>query len=387
MSDSGSSRLEIVKGSRKRKKTARIITYSVVAAVVLVLIIVNILTPTGIVETLQNSYAITGEGNFPTNIYSQNAYEVKTYKDVQFLVNDSYFEVYNGNGVLVQAASHGMSNPRLEVSAARALLFDRDRYTAKIYNYSSELSVLTFKENIFSAAIGRNGTYAVATGSDSYLGTVYVYNKNDKLIYTWNSASYYIADVAVSDNGKSIAVCLIGASGGSFVSAVYILEFDSATPIEKYEFNSLITSLSSVGKNYLLASGTNRAYSIPWKGGVYTDLGVTGVVRNYVTDFASKYSVIAFGRENNEGSNTVTIVSNEGKIVTSFAFSAPITDINIGEDYVVVLSDNSIYIYDLAGALIEKVFTETKSLFVSLTTDNDIITYDNSLMRKISLGK
>ncbi len=379
--DSKSSRLEIVKGSRKRKKIARIITYSVIFAVVVTLLIINFVTPTGLVEAMQNSYALMGSDDLPVNIYSQNAHSKQSNKNALFLVNDSYFEVYNSNGKLMQAASHGMSNPRLKVSAARALVFDRDRYSVKIYNYSSEITNKEFDKNIFSASIGRNGTYAVAVGSDSYLGTVYVFNKNNKQIYSWNSANNYIADIAVADNGKSIAVCLVDAKNGSYTSSVYILNFNSATPKEKYEFSGLLTSLVTVNKNYILATGNNSAYSIPWKGGISTDLDISGTVRNYTVSSYGN-SCIIYGRENNEGNNNVCILNTDGSVHADFSFSAPVTDISLNKKSLAVLSGNNVYTYNLSGAEKDKLITNINPLYIYLTSNSEIFTIDNIQLTK-----
>ena len=380
---SGYSRLKIVNGSRKRRRIVRIITALVILIVIAAVVIINALTPTGIIEAMQNGYAAIGKGVFPVKIYSQNALRFDTYGDTACIVNDSYFEVYNQNGKLIQAASHGMSNPRLELSQARFLIFDRDRYGIKIYNYSDELYAQNFDSTVVSADIGRDGTYAVITGSTSYLNSVYVYDKDNELVYTWNSANYYIMDVAVSDDGEKIALCLINAQNGSYISSVYVMDFDSASPVIRHDFDGLVSSVSSLNSNYLIANGVDCAYVIKWEENVFSDVFSEGVVRSFAVN-AEGYSCIAYGRETNEQTNSIAVISPDGVVKADFSFNARINDIAISENNIAVLSDDAVYVFDLSGGNEVRFATEIKPLYVGII-DDSVFVIDNSMMRKLDM--
>ncbi len=367
--------LELVNGSRKRRKIIRIASLSVALAVVLALIIVNILAPTGLVEYLQNSYAASGSGDFPVSVYSSNALNFSCRDDIVTVLNDTFFEVYNTDGKLIQAVSHGMSNPVCEESEARFLLYDRERYAVSIYNYSNELFSFEFEKSIISADIGRDGSYAVVTASDSYKNSVQVFNRSNELQYTWNSANYYITDVAVADNGESIAVSLLNSNAGSFESFVYILEFESATPKHTYMFDDVVSAVANCGE-YILANGFDRAFSIKWEGGE-TDLGVNGNVRCYDFDY-DENSVLVYGRGDNEQVNTVLILGEGGGAKTNFQFNAAVTDVAVTESGIAVLSSTACYIYDLKGNLKSELISEYKGLFVGLSSDGKAMILDNS---------
>ena len=377
--DEQKSGLELVNGSRKRRKKIRIIALSIAAAIILTVLIISWLTPTGLIEYIQNEYAASGKGDFPVSVYSSNPEYFGCRNDIITLTNDTYFEVYNTNGKLLQAVSHGMSNPQLEVSEARFLLFDRERYNISIFNYSNELHTAEFESTIITADIGRNGSYAVVTSSEVYKNSVFVYDKNNELQYTWNSANYYITDVAVSDNGKNIALCLLNSNAGSFESFVYILDFKSATPKDKYSFDDIVSSISNYG-DYIFANGFDRAYSIKWDGG-QTDLGVNGTIRCYDFDFHGN-SCFVFGREDNEQINTVVVLDEDGKMTSTFQFNAAVTDVAITEDFVALLSPTECYIYDFNGNLKSSITCEYKGTFVGLSSDGNVLVSDNSKLIK-----
>ncbi len=371
--------LELVKGNRKKKLTQRIVLYSIICAVIITVLVINFLTPTGLIEKMQNDYATSGNGEYPVNIYAQNPDEFISNGDVSLLLNGTYLEVYNKKGKLVNAASHGMFEPQIKVSQARFLLFDRDRYSVKIYNYSNELYERTFDKNIICADIGRDGTYAVVTTSDTHNNTVTVYNKKNDLVYTWNSADNYCIDVAVSDDGDSIAVCLVDALSGSYLSKVYILQYDSATPVWKGEFNTFLSSISSVNKEYFLITGVDSSYTVNWKGG-YNEVDLSGEIRYYSVDF-SGYSSFCYGREDNEYENNIVIIGEDGSKLSEFKVFAPVSDIDINETRVAVLSSDTVFVYDFEGSLLKTLKSDTKPLFVSLTSDNNVVVSDNTQLK------
>ena len=384
-SDEGeqTSRLKLINGTRKRNKIIRIIVYAVIVAIVITLIVLNALTPTGLIEAMQNGYATWGEGEFPITVYSSNATDYNCRNGVMGIVNDSFFELYDDDGKLLQAVSHGMSDPVLETSEARFLLYDRDRYSLNIYNYSDELYSTEFDKPIVSADIGRDGTYAVVTDSDLSKNTVFVYDKDNESVYKWSSANYYITDVAVSNDGERIAVSLINSNGGMFESYIYILDFDSAEPKYRFNFNDIVSSLTSCSESYLLVNGFDRAYSVPWNGGGELDLNVSGIVRCFDYELNGG-SCLVFGREDNEQVNTVSVLNAKGNVTATFEFNSNVYDVAISETRVAILSDLEVFVYDRKGNLKKTFSLEKEANFVGVIENGNIIVLDNAELLKIS---
>lgn len=371
------SRLELINGTRKRNRIIRIICYALAVAVTVTLFVVNSLMPTGLIEAMQNAYATVGKGEFPIRVYGTNASYFSCWNGIMSVVNDSFFELYDVDGKLLQAVSHGMSDPVLERSKARYLLYDRNRYALKVYNYSDELYTVETDKKISAATIGNSGTFAVVTDSDTYYNTVYVYNKNNEKVYTWNSANYYVTDAAVSSDGERVAVSLIGSENGAFKSFVYILDYDRAEPLYTFSFEDIVPSLSSCGENYILANGFDRAYTVPWDGTASVDIGVSGAVRCFDGDVTGN-SCVVYGRSDNENSNNVAVMDQNGRITASFAYNSTVTDVCVSADKIAVLSDNEVALFSLNGESLGTVKTETKGLFAGITDNGDIMLLDNT---------
>ena len=382
-SEQNNSKLKLINGKRKKRKIIRIVSYVLAAAVVITLFIVNALTPTGLVESLQNSYAAMGKGEYPVNVYSANSTYFNCWNDIVCIVNDSFFELYNDQGKLLQAVSHGFADPVVEMSQARYLLYDRGRYSVNVYNYSDEIYSREFDKTIVSADIGRDGTFAVVTDSDTYQNTVFVYNKDNESVYTWNSANYYITDVAVSDDGEKLAVCMLNSVNGYFESYIYILEFDSADPVSRYSFNGVVSSLTSCGENYILANGFDRAYSVPWNGGNETDIGISGSIRCYDYSVDGR-SCVVWGREDNEQVNFASFLNSAGKITSTVTVNTAVTDLCVSETKVALLLSNDVYVYDNGGNLKQSYQNDVKGLYLGITEDGKILVLDNSKLIKIN---
>lgn len=381
--DEQTSKLKLINGTRKRRRIIRIIVYAVIVAIIITLIVINALTPTGLIEAMQNGYATWGEGKFPIAVYSSNATDFNCRNGVVGIVNDSFFELYDDEGKLLQAVSHGMSDPVLETSEARFVLYDRDRYTLNVYNYSDELYSTEYDKPIVAADIGRDGTYAVVTDSDTSKNIVFVYDKDNESVYKWSSANYYITDVAVSNDGEKIAVSLINSNGGIFESYIYVLDFDNAEPKYRFNFNDIVSSVTSCSEDYLLVNGFDRAYSVPWNGGGEIDLDLSGAVRCFDYELCGGFCLV-FGREDNEQVNTVTVLNSKGNITASFEFNSNVYDVSISETRVAVLSDNEVFVYDRKGNLKNNYKLQKEANFVGISEDGNVIVLDNTELVRIS---
>lgn len=375
------SNLQIINGTRKKKRIVRLCVLGMIVLMIIAVIVINSLTPTGIVEALQNAYAIRGSGKTPVSVYASNSNDFASRGNVACTVNESYFELYNSKGKLLYAVSHGMSDASVRLSESRIILFDRDRYTVKIYNYSDELFSREFDEKIVSANIGRSGTFAVVTGSDKYYNTVYVYNDENEEEFVWNCSSGYVIDTAVNSKGNKIAVAVVSASGGSYKTTVFIIS-SSGKVAYSCELPCLISSLSS-SKDYFLANGYDCAYTVAWDGKGYETVDVNGSVRFF--DLSSDgRSLIVSGHENNEQSNFVTVISSSGRVKNSFQFGAKLNDAGISEAGIFLLGDDAAYIYESGGKEKASFSLTKKPMFAALADDGNLLILNNTELDVLS---
>lgn len=347
-------KIKVIRGNKNKIRKKRLVMFSAVLLVICFIVGMAFILPTGIFDFLGNKFALIGEGNgYPVSLSGGSIIDVVQSDGFFTTVSSTNIEGYNNNGKLVFSYQHGYERPCLESSSTRLLLFSQGQKEYAVYDFRKNLLSATADNNILSAAIADNGSYALATQSDSYSSEVAVYNKKNELIFKWFCADYIINDVVFSPNGKKIAISAFNALNGHFVSKLYILKFDSATPIKSFTFeNDLILSLSSVSRKSFCAVFGNHTDFFTWRKFESTSFSGDKSV-SFLRTSGSK-NVIVTGREGNKSDNTVTIFNAIGEQKYSFDFSAEINDIAILGKYVYILSDKQIYLYNVQGDLLNK---------------------------------
>ena len=206
----------------------------------------------------------------------------------------------------------------------------------------------------------------------------------NETVFKWNSAEYYITDVAVCDDGEKIAISLLHSVGGAFESYIYILdsEDNKSEPVSKFKFDGVVSSLTSVNEDYLIAGGFDNAYSVFWNGKDPINLNISGVIHHFDYDDQGN-SVIVFGREDNAQTNSVLTIKPNGKTHSVFSFNETVFDVCILENKVALLSDSKVLVYKKSGEMKGTYNSKLKGIFVGLCDDGKILVLDNSKLLKI----
>lgn len=372
-------RINVIKGNKIRNRNKRLAAFGICVLLIMALSVVSLMTPTGIIEIVENNSASIKFGsNYPVKLSGGSLINVTPQGNHLFLVSTTNFECYNNNGKNIFSYQHGYQSPVVSVSEARTLLYDQSGKNYSIYNLNRELATNTTDNEILAATICRDGSYAIATLSDSYASQVTVYNKNSKKVYEWFCSDYIINSVLLSPNGETLAVSVISAADGSFISKVYILQFDSATPKALYEYNGLILGLTKCGNSGFTCISENFADFFTWKR-FKSNTFSTGdnilISRNYKSNI-----LLVTGRPANKNENTVTVFDAFGNAKHSFVFNGIVDSLEYKSNYVYILSENNIYHYTVNGELVAKGTCEFGTRFIlpispkeaAAVTDNNI---------------
>ncbi len=343
----------VLNGKKQARKLRRIILVSIVLAVTLALFLVSMLSPTGLKELFGNFTAtFSFKNEFPIELTGTETYSVNVADNYFYLLSDTDVSVISNNGKVSFKDGHGFSNPVLSKSETRCLLYDQNGTGLKVYNAKSCLLTKNMDNSIYAGDIARNGTFAIASKSEKFTSMVTVFNKKGELIYEWFCPEETILSVAVSPNGKSVAVGTVKVSGGEFYSSLYILKFDSADPIfsKKYE-GQLILGIDSSKKTFTVVF-ENKCDIISWKDHSTMQYESEYDV-NYVKS-SKRYTAIASSRENDDGNYKFNIYTNSKKLKYEFDFSGQVDDFNIKSNKIFILSGNCVYLINSDGNIAKK---------------------------------
>ncbi len=343
--------MKVVKGKRlEQKRKIKLLTYTACILAV-VFVICELIMPAGVFETLSNSFATLGTGKYPIELDSNDTVNVISEGSYYYVLTDKRLNAVSNSGKVIYSYEHGYENPVLKTSKTRALIFDQGKSKLSIFNLNGLQFSEDYKFEILNASISDNGTYALISNSSKYACEVNVYKKNGKLEYQWFSANEMINNVAVSKNGKKIAVSTLSSKVGGYNSKVSILNFKSANAEYTKEFeNTIVYSIeSSLAGGFSVLSENSYNY-ISWRGKnvtEYTNEYTANIQRN-----SPSGSVLVFNRESDKTDNRIVFFSKRGRKKAEIEFKGIITDITFKGNNFYCLSNTDLYVIDKEGKIL-----------------------------------
>lgn len=375
--------LRVVKGNKLRNRNrVRVIT-GLVATIVAAVLIFYFSLPTGIVDQINVFSSGFGSSQFPVSMAGSNTLTVDKHGSLFYCLSDTMVEGFNSGGKRILKSQHGFSAPVMRTSATRALIFDQGGISYKVYGVNDVIIEKTTKKNIISGSIARCGAYAIATGAEGYAACVTVYNKNGEQVYEWNSSVELVSDVALSPNGKKLAVAVFSGENGVYKSKVYVLTFDSASPIHttEYEGKFIYSLQTNINKGFFTVHSEGTDYT-SW--GRYSNKNFTteNSVRMYRGN--SRFSLAVTTRSSDKKDNTLILFNKKGKQVSEIKWEQSITDAALVGSHIFILSDTKVYLIDKSGNTVrtgEAGFGGVRVVGISL--ENAIVISDNILNKVV----
>ncbi len=257
----------VIRGGAGRRRKGLIILTSVIVLLLASVVLINALSPAGLIELIETTAAGfgTGEG-FPQDIGSTTDQSIAIVGGNIAVLTDTSLLMYKNDGYQIFSRQHGFSSPVLSASTSRVLVYDRGGTKLRVENAARSLNEMTFDHPIITASLGYDGTFVVATRSSEHLCDVTVYNADFEQVYVWHSASRYVTSVSMSDGGRYFAVGLLSVEAGEYVSHLLYFDRNSTEPVytQEYRGSTLLSvdckpgdrvvavfddMLSSVGRN------------------------------------------------------------------------------------------------------------------------------------------
>lgn len=377
-------KINVIAGNKLKRRKRKIITVCIAILIVMATLVISIFTPTGIVEYAVNAVAAFKIGNnYPVKLSGGVVNSADLCGNHYFLLSSSNFECYNINGKNIFSYQHGYLSPLMCTSDARTIVYDQSGKNYSVYNLKNKILSGSTEREILTAAISRNGNFAVATLSDSYSSQITVFSAKGEKIYEWFCSEYIVNGVLLSPNGKTLAVSVLSAKNGAFVSKIYFLEFDSATPIAVYDYNELVLGIKSVGNSGFISVCENSLNFFTWKNfktNTYNTEENINIVKNYKSDILT-----VSGRSGNKNENNITFFDSLGSLKYSFVFNGTVDSIEYKGNNVFILSENNIYKYTINGEFECKAECEFGTSLIIPVSQNEIAAVTDSKIQKIYL--
>ena len=376
--------MKVVKGKRLEQKR-RLKTFAVFALVaVLVFGILQLVLPMGVFEKITHSVSVLGTGSYPVELESTQTLNTVNKGSHYYILANSHLYCFSSSGKMMFSYAHGFEKPILKTSQTRALLFEQNSNRAYIFTTTGPKSTVETEKNIITANISDSGVYALGMQSDKYASSVSVFSKRGKKIYEWFSAENTVNNVAVSGNGKKIAVSTFNAASGKYKSVVSVLNFKSATAEYSQTFeNSLVYNLDNSHRSYFAVVCENSVKFIKWS---------NFKEKNYNNDYsismfrAEKNGYVAvFSRKSDKTDNHIVVFSKYGKVKYEFDYKGIIGDITLSGSHIYCMGENEIYLLGSDGKTLRKASCSFGSVRISVASTNAVAVITDNKIEKVKL--
>ena len=326
---------------------------------------------------------------FPLNIQGENITTGNFQRIGQDLcyASDTKLQMLNNYGRTMLTSQHSYSTPVMITSDKYTLLYNLGGTGFQIHSGDESIYSGNAEHNIIAGDMIDNGTYAFVTQCDGYLSKLYVYDNENKKIFAYSFADYYITALSLCPNGKRAALAGLSALNGDEISSVYVLDFTKDKPeyFEEFEEN-IIYDMQYLNDNCVSAVGSTAVRVVNTRSGSveiteYEGRTLTAYTVNRDTDTLT----VSLSRSGDGRNCDICSFKANGTKTNEFSTEHRVIDISTYKGRVALLTTDSVYLYNKDGGLISEKDAGVAPKAVVLYTSSDAYILDTSEIRSISL--
>ena len=378
----------IIKNKRHPARKSNRLFVGFIFAFVLIITysILYLLHPVGVIEYISGVYTSFGNsGGYDIELEGGQVQNVISANNKNFVLTDTMLSCYNKSGKTVFQTAHNYSNPVVKVGDTRYILYEQGEKEISLCSLNKTVYKHSFNNGIICADVSHSGGYAVATKAEGYDSSVSVFNKNNKKIYEWFSSDETVNAVALSKNGKRLAVATLKVESGKFVSSIYVFKFNSANPILKLNYtDDVVYDLRAVSGSYFCAAFKNNVQFINYKS-------------NKVKDNLSEYSVSMVKQVSNRVVAIRTVAANQdeslaeiytssGKLISSFKINSYVTDFSYKSGSLYILGLSEVFLYNNDGKLLRSEGVGYDTRYIDAISANKVACVRSSVIEKTTIS-
>lgn len=160
---------------------------------------------------------------------AKSDYDYAIYGNKVLYANSQSVKTYGNNGNYESEVVFGAHNPYIDTNGDYAVLCDINSSKLALLKDNS-INEIELKQPVVFAKVNSKGDVAAVTSEKGYKSAVYIYDKKGKEKYIWHSGSGYIADIELSENGKSFVVLAINSDNEKINTVVTWFEINKEQP-------------------------------------------------------------------------------------------------------------------------------------------------------------
>ena len=342
----------------KKEKKHKIILWALFTILVIVLVIMRVseININSVVDRFTDEsgkFTLTDgvkDENFPYTIdSSKNVILTDANNKLGVLTPSSFTVVDASDGNTEYVFEHGYSNPVIDKSGIYTLIYDQGSNGYRLDTTSASVYQKTADNPILCGAVNKKGLVAIAENISAKHCSISVINDSLEAVFSENISDGYIVDMALSANGKKLAVIKVSSVNAALevTACIYKLPSGENLGTVKLPQGALIdaryngNSLYTVGDSYAgIVKNDNE----------YTEVYKAGTVSNVCFDYSAKDELILVHSEfDNSTTNICSVISSSGKVRTDINISGAVKDVSASSSRIMVLTANEILAFSYRG--------------------------------------
>ena len=239
---------------------------------------------------------------------------------------------------------------------------------------------------IFTGAMGKNGSVAIATSANGAESMLTVYDDKEDEIFVWKCAKEHIVSCDVSDNGKLFAVSVMGVDNGSVYSKVYIFNKRKTEPQTTFEYkDSAISSVQFLSNETLFVLGNNvceiiKDNEVKEK----VDVSVNTPSRLHISD--NNTAVLVLSKYSSTTKKIIKVYNKSGAELFTQEIDGLVKSVSTDGKYVAVLTDDNVQIYNTKGEMVGSADVNTDAEEVIVSSRNTYVYSLDKIQKYSSVG-
>lgn len=338
---------------------------SVVGVVVVVFLAVFISARTvgnvsvsNITDGFRQLFSSSSTGGYPYKLESLNAKEIGHIgNDVFVLYNDSALVLTDSARIIgnVQLSS---SSTRVKTCNGRALIYDTVKNTVVLMSKTEKLAETQAKGRILTAALGKNGSFAVAVNGEASRSELAVYNSRQKNVFDWECAGERIIDMSFSADCKKLAVLAVGAENAVVYSRLVVFDIGKTEPVADLTYSdAMMLRVCFTSSGRLIAVGDNEftVYNRDYEridGLEYSENSLCGV------SFDERGNAVICISEYGGAQTELIRYSSSGEKTFQTTFKSELSQVYADGSRTAVLSGKEVTVLNSAGETVKSVELE-----------------------------
>lgn len=391
-----------VKRKVQKRKPKRKITIDIkntkklklVAIIVVVLLLIMLaaaqfggVTFSTISDSVRTFFAGLGSGDgYPYQISGMVIGDATVTNSDLVLLYDDSVKVLDTTAKELSSISHKYDHPVLQSNSGRVLLYDEGGNKFKVQSKTRTLYEKETKYMILTGSLGKDGSVAIATRAEDAQSMLTVYNSKEKEIFVWKCAKENIISCDVSDNGKLIAVSVLGVENGSVYSKVYIFDKKKDSPKASFTYqDSAVSSIRFLSNETLFVLGNNICSVIKDGKEEQVNVSVNTPYMIHISD--NNTAVLVLSKYSSTTQKLVNVYDKSGRELFSNEIDGLVKSVSTDGKYVGVLTDNNVQIYNMKGERVGSASVNTDAEKVIVSGRNTYVYSADKIEKFSSVGE